>query len=380
MFQIKWVQFEILFPFDKEEKGLKYMDLLEYFSENRPDNTFFHSRKLVLPDQGSFHLIGARGVGKSTLVIEYLRSLSETNWLYIDCQDPIFALEDIDSMMLEQFVDEEGISTVVLDHYYDGFLEALPRIKRLILASRRPIAGVGLPPLELFGLDYEEFLSFERDSSPTHSFNRFLKVGTLPLSTHKDASALNSAMRQFFYASFGEDESRLMLILARFHGRRLTTHQIFTHAKEYFRISKDWIYRTIKRFQDEKLIFFIDDTEIKGARKMILYDYALSKYLSKEQSFAITFDTMIALALIKHGFDFTSLGNQGYIVKDELVIPSPFESEEQAWKHAHNHIGSYRKHSIAQVWHVTVSEHYRFELGGVVFEGIPFYEWSIVNE
>ncbi len=356
------------------------LDLLEYFNTNRPENTIFHSRKLVLPERGSFQVVGARGVGKSALVIEYLQSLSSLDWLYIDCQDPIFALEDIDSALLEQFILEESIDTVVLDHYYEGFLESLPRSVQLILVSRRRLAEVELPTLELFGLDYEEFLSFERDSSPTNSFNSFFKVGTLPLATHKDASALNSAMRQFFYASFGEDESRLMLILARFQGRRLTTHQIYTYAKEYFRISKDWIYRTIKRFEEEKLIFFIEDIDVKGARKMIVYDYALSRYLAKEQPFAITFDAMIALALVKHGFEFSSFGGQGYIVGSELVSPSPFDSEEQAWKKSYNLATKYHKIGIKHVWLITISEHYRFELGDISFEGIPFYEWSVVNE
>ncbi len=356
------------------------MDILEYFYENKPKNTIFYPRKLSLPDQGSFSLIGARGTGKSTLIIEHLNSLKPKNWLYIDCQDPAFALEDIDTDMLEAFVQEEGITTVVLDHYYDGFLERMPRTEKLVVVSRRAIGKIDLERYELFGLDYEEFLSFEKGVLPAHSFNRFLKVGTLPLAAHKDSSALSSALRQFFYAAFGEDESRLMLILARFQGRRLTTHQIYTYAKEYFRISKDWIYRTIKKFEEEKLIFFIEDTDIKGARKMIMYDYALSKYLSKEQPFGVTFDAMIALALIKHGFALLSFGNNGYITGDELISPSPFDNEEQAWKRAYERIPLYKKRNLKKVWLITVSEHYRFELGGVMFEGIPFYEWSIVNE
>ena len=113
---------------------------------------------------------------------------------------------------------------------------------------------------------------------------------------------------------------------------------------------------------------------------MILYDYALSRYLSKEQAFGVTFDTMIALTLIKHGFEFSLFGSNGYITGDELVSPSPFDNEEQAWKRSYERITVYKKRNLKKVWLITVSEHYRFELGGVIFEGIPFYEWSIVNE
>jgi predicted AAA+ superfamily ATPase len=193
-------------------------------------------------------------------------------------------------------------------------------------------------------------------------------------------TALDATLRPFFYASFDEDESRLMLILARYQGRRITTHQLYTYAKEYFRISKDRVYRTVKRFEEERLIFFINDVEGKGARKMILYDYALARYLSKEQPFAVTFDSLIALALVKHGFDFVALGNRGYLLGEELILPSAFDDEKMAWKNAYGRMSLYRKHAIAHVWIVTISNRYQFELGGIVFEGIPFFEWSIVNE
>jgi predicted AAA+ superfamily ATPase len=81
------------------------MSLLESFFNNHVENSRFFPRKVSLPDTGSYHLYGARGVGKTTLVIESLQSLPEDSWLYIDCQDPVFALEDIDDVLLDAFVD-----------------------------------------------------------------------------------------------------------------------------------------------------------------------------------------------------------------------------------------------------------------------------------
>jgi len=357
------------------------MQLLESFYATPIQNVTFHPRKLSLPPPPeSFHLFGARGTGKSVLVIDYLQDLPPDTWIYIDCQDPIFALEDIDSAQLDAFVHEESIATVVLDHYYEGFLDTLPHPKQLIIVSRTPIPHLTMPALELYGLDYEEFLSFGRDISPTHRFNRFIKVGTLPAMAQQNVHTLGTTLRPFFFASFDDDESRLMLILARYQGHRITTHQLYTYARESFRISKNSVYRTIKRLEEEKVIFFIQDQEVKGSRKMILYDPILAKYLSKQQSFIVTFDSLIVLALIKHGFDFVTLNNRGYLLEETFILPSPFETEEQAWATAYNRISLYRQHGIRHVWLVTVSNRYRFELGEIVFEGIPFFEWSIVNE
>ncbi len=357
------------------------MHILEYFFNIRIQNTTFFPRKLLLPEEESFHLCGARGVGKTSLIVDYLQSLPKESWLYLDCQDPVFALEDIDSDHLNAFLDEEEISTLVLDHYYEGFLETLPEATQLIIVSRRPLAQLTFPVYELYGLDYEEFLSFDRDHTPTASFNRFLKVGTLPAMARWELAALDTTLRPFFFASFDEDESRMMLILARYQGHRVTTHQLYRYAREYFRISKDRVYSTIKRFEEEKLIFFIEDVEGKGARKMILYDYALARYLSKEQPFPVTFDALTALALIKHDFAFAAIGNRGYLLLDRtLVLPAPFETEEQVWTYAYNRINFYRQHAVTHVWIVTVSNRFTFVLRGIAFEGIPFYEWSVVNE
>ncbi len=357
------------------------MQLLDYFYELSPQNDIYRDRKLQLPEDISFGLYGARGTGKSTLILAYLNELPTEIWLYIDCQDPIFALEDIDSDTLELFIQEEGIETVVLDHYYEGFLEQPPQCFQLILVSREPIPSASLPTYTLYPLDYEEFLSFDRGVSPEASFNRFLKAGTLPLVTDIQPAALSQQMRSFFYSSFDEDESRLMLILARYQGHRITTHQLYSYAKEYFRISKDWVYRTIKRFTQEGLILFVEDTQTKGARKMILYDFALSKYLSKSQPFPITFDAIVVLALFKHSIPFQALGIHGYLIHgDELIIPSAFDNEESFWQKAYNKIHLYKKHAITHITVVTVSNQYRFTLNDIVFEAMPFYEWSILNE
>ena len=358
------------------------MDILDHFYDLKPRNDLFHPRKLQLPEQGSFHLYGARATGKTALILEWLRGRPDESWLYLDAQDPAFALEDIDVELLEGYLAEESISTLVIDHWYEGFLERLPRADELILLSRLPAPDLPLPAYELFPLDYEEFLGFDRGHSPTLTFNRFLKVGTLPALSRTPPPSVSLRLRELFYEMFDDAESRLLLILARFQGRRVTAHQIYTTAREYFRISKDWTYATLKRFEEEKLLFFIPEAERGSGKKLILYDFLLTRYLNKRQPFPVTFDALVALALIKHGFPFQAVGPLGYRLEEweSLVLPAPFESEEQFWTRAQQRYGAFRKAGVKRVAVVTVSNRFEFRIGEIAFEALPFYEWSILNE
>ena len=358
------------------------MDILEYFQGLRPRNPSFRPRKLTLPGEGSFCLYGARGTGKSDLILEYLHNLPEDSWLYLDAQDPAFALEDIDAESLEQFMEEESLQTLAIDHWYPSFLERLPDVPQLILVGRQRPKGIDLPAYELFPLDYEEFLGFDRGHSPTQSFSRFLKLGTLPAMARTEPEAAPLRLRELFYEAFDDAESRLLLILARFQGRRVSAHQIYTTAREYFRISKDWTYATLKRFEEEKLLYLIPEIGRGGGKKLILYDFILTRYLNKFQPFPATFDAMVALALIKHRFPFRSAGPLGYRLEErnELILPSPFENEERFWQRAQKRYGDLHILGIDRVSIVTVSNRYNFRIGNIDFEAMPFYEWSILNE
>ncbi len=358
------------------------MNILEYFLNLKPKNELFYPRKLRLPKKESFYLYGARATGKSTLILEYLNQQEELKWLYIDAQDPNFVLEDIDVVELEIFLKEESINTLVIDHWYPTFLERLPKSNQLIIVSRQSYDYLKASQYELFPLDYEEFLGFDRTHSPTLAFKHFLKLGTLPTLAKSTSNSVSLQLRRVFYEYFDENQSRLLIILARFQGRRVSVHQIYTTAREYFKISKDWLYSTIKDFEKEKIIFFITYNERGTGKKLILYDFVLTQYLNKHQPFFISFDSMVALTLIKHSFNFKVIGGMGYYIPNryEIVIPSAFENEEQFWIKAQKHYREFKRAKVSKVWVVTVSNIYSFTIDDIYFEAIPFFEWSIVNE
>ena len=356
------------------------MNLLEYYQNQLPSSENFVPRKSQLPSEGDINLYGVRGAGKTSIVLDYLSEEASEDILYLDIEDPNLIFNTLESLTLQQYIDRHHIKILVLDHYEEGLLLNFPNVLRLIVITRISLKDKNFTPIELFPLDYEEFLAFESTSAQNRGFNHFLRSGTLPLLARSQKTSAQ-AMKTFFQSSFDKQEQKLLLLLAQHHTKHLTTYQIYTFAKEKFKISKDWLYKTIKRFNDEKLILFIDDRYQKSGKKMLLFDFAFAKYLTLGQPFILQFDTMIALALMKHHIGVQTLGIHGYITdNNELIIPAPFESEESLWVKSQNKFSIYKKYDIKKVTIITVANSYEYDIEKLHFEALPFDEWSVIND
>jgi hypothetical protein len=356
------------------------MELLEYYQNQRHVSENYVPRKCQLPPDGDINLFGVRGAGKSSIIFDQMQDEDEETTLYIDLDDPNLIFNTLSSLSLQQYIDREGITLLILDHYTEGYLPYFPNVKRLIILSRIALEQKEMTPVELFPLDYEEFLAFESSTAKSSGFNHFLRAGTLPVIAKSQKTNIQE-MKNFLQSSFDENEKKLLLILAQHHTKHLTTHQIYTFAKEKFKVSKDWLYKTMKLFTQEKLVLFIEDRYQKSGKKMLLFDFAFAKYLTLGQPFILQFDTMIALALFKHRIEVQTLGIHGYIThQDELIIPAPFESEESLWVKSQNKFSIYKKYGIMKVTIVTVANSYEYQIEKLHFEAIPFNEWSVIHD
>ena len=355
------------------------MDLLEFYYDNPPKNEKYFERKIQIPQRGDINIYGARGCGKSALVLSYIQH-SDKKILYLDLEDPKLLMQTYDTLPIDEFIQEYDIQELVLDHYIDGLLPEFPKVSRTIIISRLPINKEGFTYKQVFPLDYEEFLAFENNHNETIAFNHFLKVGTLPSSAIYQKS-FTLHIKRFFQHQFNEHEQSLMMVLAKYNTHPLTTNQIYNYTKEYFKISKDYVYETVKNLTKEGVIYFIDNEIKRSGKKLIVYDFALAKYLSTQQSFLINFDTLIAMSLIKHSKEFKTFGMYGYITHNkELIIPAPFESEENIWLKSQNRYSLYKKYNIHKVTIITVTNNFNFSIEKLIFEAIPYTEWSIIDE
>jgi len=357
------------------------MQLLEYFHDRNNDITTYHQRKFNLPEADKVLLYGSPASGKTSMVLDYLMNFDPELVLYIDFQDPKFQFRDIMEEDADGFIDANEIEILILDHYKHEYFEILPKVKKLIIVSNTYYDyGKEFNYLNLPLLDYEEFFSFQKRGTETQIFNLFLRQGTLPQLAIPTAPK-EQLFQNFIRSHFNESEQKLLNVLAYFNGATVTTFQLYTHAKERYKISKDLIYKQIKMFQEWGVISFISDIQNTSSKKLLFFDFALAKYLTLSQGFPRQFDTMVALSLHKHNISFKALGTIGYLTEQQyLISPAPFESEESFWKKSHNRFTIYKKASITKVYIVTVATHYNFSIENIKFEALPFYEWIIIND
>ena len=357
------------------------MQLLEYFYDRNNDIVNYHQRKFNLPEAEKILLYGSPASGKTSLVLDYLMNYDPESILYIDFQDPKFQFRDMMEEDVEGFIEANEVEILVLDHYEHEYFEILPKVEKLIIVSNTYYNyGESFHYLHLPLLDYEEFFSFQKRGTETQIFNLFLRQGTLPQLAIK-TSPKEQLFLNFIKSHFTESEQRLLAVLAHFNGATVTTYQIYTHAKERYKISKDLIYRQIKNFQEQGIITFIEEFKSPKQKKLLFFDFALAKYLTLTQGFPRQFETMVALSLTKHNIPFKAFGTSGYITHlNHLIIPAPFESEEIFWKKAHNRFGSYKKANIEKIVVVTINAQYEFEIENIKFEALPFYEWVVIND
>ena len=357
------------------------MQLLEYFYDRNNDILDYHPRKFSMPEANRVFIYGSPASGKTSLVLDYLKDFDNEETLYIDFKDPKFAFADMMEEDIQSFVEANEINYLVLDHYSHEYFEYLPTVKQLIILSSTDYNyDESFKKLKIPLLDYEEFFSFQKRGTEKQIFNQFLKQGTLPQlaihSTPKEQLFLN-----FLLSHFSPSEQNLLTVLAYFNGATVTTFQLYTHAKERYKISKDLIYKQIKDFEERGIISFIQNIENPKQKKLLFFDFALAKYLSLSQNFPKQFETMVALSLVKHNLHFKSFGLNAYISHtDNLILPAPFETEESFWKKAHNKFTIYKKQKIKKVSIITVASNFEFSIEDIIFEALPFYEWVVIND
>lgn len=349
--------------------------LLEEFYRTDLHMEKFHFRKIYL-DEKSYQINGITHSGKTKLVKNYLLSLKKSSYLYIDCNDIRINIDNL-NLVLKQFCHQKKINTLVLDNYKEEINLFL--IPQLLITSEITYSIDFLTTLQLYPLDYEEFLAYEHkyDSS---ALNHFFQLGGLPI-MHKIFPENRSIfIQQILKKSLNDIEFQILLFCAKMVAQKISPYAIYERMKQTQKISKDKLYSSYDALVQKNYIHQLQKfNHPKATKKLYLCDSSLKTALNIEKNFARLFENMIFLELLKSNtpcyyedkIDFY-LPNQ-----EEIILAIPFGDERALFKKVEEMELFIFSYQVKKITAITMSREGSISHPISKVELIPFDIWAI---
>jgi len=354
-------------------------NLLQEFYKTDIQLDKFHFRKIFLEQDVSYQINGISQSGKTSLVKNYLLELKKSSYLYIDCNDIRIDI-DILNQELFKFCNINKIDTLVLDNY-NQYIK-LVNVSQLIICSELYIDNEqisSLKHLDLYPLDYEEFLAYEHKYDST-ALNHFFQLGGFP-AMHKINNDIRiSYIQKTLKLALDEMEFDILVLCAKMFALKLSAFAIYERLKQSRKISKDKLYKSFDSLNNKNYIFELKKFESKKATKKIyLCDTSLRLALTTDKHFSRRFENMIFLELLKaHKTCFYDDGIDFYLPSNnEVILGMPFADERSLFKKIETIEAFIFTHDIQKITAVTMSKEASISHPLSEIEMIPFDIWAL---
>jgi len=315
-------------------------------------------RKIKLKYQNTF-IYGPKGVGKTFLILDFLKDF-KGKFIYIDLEDP-----------REKKLDLSNYDLVILENYNKFF--PLPNTTTF-LTSTTDMNLRGFKKIELRNLDFEEYFSFDRHQSITHSFNYFLTDGN---------SAELLFLDDFFKAKKLQDNLKLMpydrdilKFLFSHIGEKFSLYQIYQILKKQKKLSKDKFYEEIETLQKDKVIFLVDKfNSLKAPKKVFSYNFGYKNALTYDKNIAGILENMVFLELDEEVY---YLDKASFYLPEinKIILVYPFITEMQLIEKLKKLPKNIEFDTIEVV---TISNEFDLVYKNKKVEVKPFWVWSFVE-
>ena len=317
-----------------------------------------YERKIKLKYKNTI-IYGAKGVGKTFLILDFLKDF-KGKFIYIDLNDP-----------REKKLDLSGYDLVILENYNKFF--PLPNTITF-LTSTNDLSIRGFEKIELKNLDFEEYFSFDRHQSITHSFNYFLSDGN---------SSELLFLDDFFKAKKLQENLKLMpydydilKFLFSHIGEKFSLYQIYQILKKTKKLSKDKFYKEIETLQKDNIIFFVDKfNSLKAPKKVFSYNFGYKNALTYDKNVLGILENMVFLELDEEVYYLENI-NFYLPEKNKIILIYSFISEVQLIEKLKK-LPKNIDFDIIEV--ITISNEFEIEFKNIKVEVKPFWIWAFVE-
>ena len=290
----------------------------------------YHQRKAFI-DAKSYQIIGIAQSGKSKLIKNYLLGLKKNSYLYIDCSDIRIDSAALNAL-LPSFCNKNHIEVLAFDNYTPDF--NFPNVLQLLVASEIDYALPYLDRLQLYPLDYEEFLAYEHkyDSS---ALNHFFQLGGFPHMHKVGADKRTLYLQNTLRCHLEAVEFDILVLCAKFMSQKLSAFMLYERLKQSRKISKDKLYKSFEQLIQKNYIHLLPKyNHARATKKIYLCDTSLKSALSIEKNFGRLFENMIYLELLKSATECYYEDDIDFYLphSDEIILCKPFADERRLFK------------------------------------------------
>ncbi len=354
------------------------MTSLEFCHEVEFSKLIFIERKIRISNPKTI-LQGAPKSGKSYLIYDYLSNFENGDFLYIDFEDLRNDKEEI-VKYLDEYISENKIKVLVLENYEYDFI--LPSCNSIIITTKDTRELKGYEKLFLNPLDFEEYLLHEKkNQNITHNFNNFLKYGNLPKTVNENGyNSIKELQNILKLINPNITSQEILNILILSMDEKKSLNQLFLALKSKIKISKDKFYEECKRFEEERIIYFLGKyNQEKAVKKIYCYNSAFFNAINHKKKFKNELTNTIFLELINKYKNIFYLDYiDFYIPSQNLAIVSiPFFNSILMKNQLKKIKKQLEDFQIKELNIVTVSNSEDLIHKDCKIYVTPFYEWAL---
>lgn len=349
--------------------------LLEEFYKTDLNLEKFHQRKLFL-DHKSYQISGITHSGKTKIIKSYLLSLKKSSYLYIDCNDIRLDIRALNNL-LTSFCNRNTIDILVLDNYKEQI--DFPNVSQLIITTELRLEIDTLIPLQLYPLDYEEFLAYELkyDSS---ALNHFLQIGGFAHLHKVSTEERNIKIQQMLQFALDDVSFDILVLCAKFMSQKISAFTLYERLKNIRKISKDKLYKSFEMLLEKNYIHTLQKyNHSRATKKIYLCDTSLKSALSIDKNFARLFENMVFLELLKSQIECYYEDEIDFYIPqyEEIILCKPFVDERRLFKKLESIEAFIFTHSIKKVTVITMNNEGNLSHPLAKVDIIPFDIWAL---
>ena len=352
------------------------MEILENLYDIKHKNNHYYERKLSINSKKTL-INGVKKSGKTSLIIDYLSNFTQEEILYIDLKDTRVDKKII-AKNLKNFVNSKPIKILIIENFDNSF--ALPNVEEIILTCKEDIEG--FETLTLYPLDFEEFISFDaRHSNIEHIFQIYGNTGSYPQVILNSTNSVHWSMQEMLHVMISDaTEFEIFKKFSEAQSSKVSLFQIYNQLKSTIKISKDSLYKKVKKLESEKMFFLVEKHgSPKSNKKLYLIDFALKNALTFKKEFLKRFENMVFLELIKKGYKIYYSDNIDLYMpeKNYGVLCIPFLPQEMIKLKLQKILLHVKELKIKKIDIVTVGNEGEFWLKNTKCTIIPFWDWAL---